>query len=167
VTVEVNELGCESLPAHSSPLMLGRSRVYHVKLPLFIITLVATTLGCSRPSVPLDPIDRAVSAESSKPTPQGMWAQGITAPATNAPAVVAIRVLSAPYWQESPTNVVVLETRSVRISHKDSKGLLPPVWERWTALLVDTRFGRKVIFLQCKPIGTNLQASWTYFTYDL
>jgi hypothetical protein len=139
-----------------------------MKPSLCVVAMAAMMLGCSSSSTPPDPIDQAVRAESSKPTPQGLGAYlGITAPATNSPTEIAIKVLSASFWIESPTNVVVLQTRSVRISHTDSKGLLPPAAEHWTAVLVDTKFGRKIIFLQCQRVDTNSQAFWYYFPYEL
>jgi len=76
--------------------------------------------------------------------------------------------LSGPGWNESPTNVVVLESRPVTISHKDEQQLPPPAnIEHWTAILADTKFGKKIVFLRSQTVQTNLQASWTYYIYDL
>jgi hypothetical protein len=114
----------------------------HMKVLLFSIFATVVLIGCA----PADPIDRAVKAESSKPAPRGMAYLVTSAPATALPAEIATKVLSGPGWNESPTNVVILESRQVSISHKDDKELLTPAMKQWIAVLADTKFGKKIVF---------------------
>ena len=134
----------------------------HMKVLLFSIFATVVLIGCA----PAAPIDRAVKAESSKPAPRGMAYLVTSAPATALPAEIATKVLSGPGWNESPTNVVILESRQVSISHKDDKELLTPAMKQWIAVLADTKFGEKIVFLQCHEDHKDSRAFWTYYIRD-
>ncbi|HXF11064.1 MAG TPA: hypothetical protein VN625_09785 [Desulfuromonadaceae bacterium] len=128
-----------------------------MKLSGFILFTVVILTSCA----PSDPIAQAVKIESAKPTPQGLGVYGaINTSTTDTVSVVAVKVLSG---NNSSTNVAILESRPVIISHPDMKDLLPISAQQWTAVMADTTFGRKIIFLQR---NNDKGTSWIYFIHD-
>jgi hypothetical protein len=126
----------------------------------FIIFLSIISTGCSH----RDPIDRIVKEESSNQDfPSGMF-MPIRLPATASAAELASRALG---FEQLATNCTVLETRQVRI-HEDSP--LPPELIKYTAVLVDTTSGRKVILLQFQQYTkhtNSLPGGWWSRVYDV
>jgi hypothetical protein len=107
-------------------------------LSFLMIVLLA---GCT----PANPIDRVVQKESSNQYfPSGMSAL-INLPATASPAQVASSALG-----ESLTNITIMKIRPVRIVYKDMKDVAKeqPDLFNYTAVLVDTKSGQKVVLLQ-------------------
>lgn len=129
------------------------------KVSLCVVLATTFLIGCGL----TDPIERAVKKESSKPTPQGMAYYSIHSPITASPTEVVLKVLSQPFWKELPTNIVVLEIRQVSITHTDTQQLSP---EHWTAVLANTKFGKKIVFLQREQFHRDSQAAWTYYVID-
>src|SRR5947207_1593471 len=110
----------------------------------FTIAVVMFFIGCRPTSQPANPIERAVKDISSQQAPQGMVYLITPAPTSASPVEVASTVLSQRYCRGERTNVIILESHQVNISHKDSKEIV----EQWTAVLADTTVGKKILFLQ-------------------
>ena len=125
----------------------------------FIIFLAVVFVGCSRE----DPIDRIVKQDSADPHfPSGL-VMAIRLPATAPVIEVTSNALG-----RSLTNITILETRQVHISGWEDDKLAPSEVFEYTAVLVSTSSGRKVVLLQFRqdkryPPG----GSWWNRVYDL
>jgi hypothetical protein len=121
----------------------------------FIILMAPVLVCCGH----RDPIDRIVEQDSADPFfPTGMFTP-IRLPATASAAEVASRALG-----QSGTNITVLETRQVQI-HADSG--LPAELVNFTAVLVNTTSGLKVVLLQFQKDSQNPPGGWWSRVYDL
>ena len=111
-----------------------------------------------------DPIDRIVKKDSANEYfPNGMFIP-IHLPETAPIAEVASRALG-----QSITNVTVLDTRQVHISYGDADKLFPQRIRdfNYTAVLVDSSSGQKVVLLQFQQNSQHPPGSWWSRVYDL
>src|SRR5438874_1882153 len=132
--------------------------------PLFIYIFVFTALiGCSAS----DPIDMLVASLTHHSPeldhyhfPNGL-SYVIALPATASPAqLVASRPVSSGL---DTTNVTVLEARHVRIAYSEEDAhVLDP---NYTAILVGTDSGRKIVLVQFQGSSTN--KAWCARVYDV
>lgn len=126
---------------------------HRMKTRPFIILTALVLAGCRHQ----DPIDRIVKEDSANPHfPSGMFMH-ITLPATASVGGVAARALGL-----AETNITILETRLVHISYGDEDKLAPPERGSYTAVLVNTSSGRKVVLLQFEQ-----SIGWWSRVYDL
>jgi len=129
-----------------------------MKSTFFIISVVAVVLaGCSHQDL-IDSIVKKASAGPCFPPITDILTFGIELPAT---APVAELVSKALY---NETNITILETKQVDIANNANKLRLGHSdIRRYTAVLVNTSSGRKVVILHFyPPVGF-----WNYVTYDL
>jgi hypothetical protein len=124
--------------------------------PCFL-ALFLFLVGCSQQ----DPIDSIVEKASSNPIfpSSNIIVELIKLPATAPIAEVVSKALE-PRGPEGK-NVTILETRQVQIANADKNRVVPSDFLRYTAVLVNTSSGRKVILLQFQPDG------WWNQIYDL
>lgn len=129
----------------------------HRKIPLcmLLVSIISFNCGCT----PSDPIDRLVKKMSSDPLFQMGMYRPIVLPVTASPAQVASTALG-----ESLTNVVVVETRQVLISY-DNQFELAPETTKYTAVVVNTKSGRKIVLIQYR--NNRHSAGWWSSVYDV
>ena len=129
-----------------------------MKSTFFIISVVAVVLaGCGHQD-PIDSIVKKASAGPCFPPITDILTFAIELPAT---APVAELVSKALY---NETNITILETKQVDIANNANKLRLGHSdIRRYTAVLVNTSSGRKVVILHFYP----LYSYWDYVTYDL
>ena len=127
---------------------------------LIIFTALVLT-GCAH----RDPIDRIVKKDSAdQHFPSGPFAV-INLPATAPVTEVVSNALGQPDLSGlSVKHFTVLETRQVKI-HADYG--IPPELVNYTAVLVDTSFGQKVVLLQFQKHKQNTNGWWWSHVYDL
>jgi hypothetical protein len=124
----------------------------------FIILTALILVGCGH----RDPIDRIVKEDSADPHfPSGMF-MPIRLPATASVGEVAARALGL-----AETNITILESRQVHISYGDEDKLVPLERVSYTAVLVDTSSGRKVVLLQFQQDSHHPPGGWWSRDYDL
>jgi hypothetical protein len=124
----------------------------------FIVLMPVFLAGCGHS----DPIDSIVKKDSADPYfPSGLTAI-IKLPPTASVAEVTARALGL-----TGTNVTILETRQVHISYGDEDKLVPPESIRYTAVLVDTSSGRKVVLLQFERDKHDPPGGWWSRVYDI
>jgi hypothetical protein len=123
-----------------------------------VTTAPATTQpNAAAAAAAVDPIDRLVEQLSST---HGLWQNGIS-PALDLPGTASTEQVVAlvfEKWGFDAGHVKqhrILETRQVRIA-----GSLPDVY---TAVLVDTDMGRKIVLIQ----GTGTNPKWWSRVYDV
>jgi hypothetical protein len=106
---------------------------------------------------PIDSIVKEASADPIFPASNTLCLE-INLPATAPVAEVVTRALT----ETAETNVTVLETKQVQIANADKNRVVPPDYLRYTAVLVNTSSGERVILLQFQRDG-----NWFYRVYDL
>jgi len=121
----------------------------------FIILIVLVLVGCGH----RDPIDRIVKEESRNPYFHNGMFTAIRLPPTASAIEVALKALG-----QSDTNIAVLESRQVQI-HADKE--LPPELMSYTAVLIDTGKGRKVVLLQFQKYSKDPPGAWWSRVYEL
>ena len=109
-----------------------------------------------------DPIDRIVKKDSADP----FFPSGLTG-IIKLPPTAPVSEITARALGLTGTNVTILETRLVHISYGDSDKLLPPESVLYTAVLVDTDTGRKVVLLQFERDKRDPPGGWWSRVYDL
>ena len=123
------------------------------KLSFAFAALVAMT-GCNSG----DPIDRLVNRVGSDSTfGNGMYLP-IPLPNTTSPENVAAAALGY-----SLTNLVIIEVKPVDISYGDQRRLAPET-TKYIGVLVRTKVGDKIVFLQYQP--NPLEGGWWSRAYD-
>jgi hypothetical protein len=127
-----------------------------MKFTPYFLTLVLILVGCSHQ----DPIDTIVKKASADPIfpDSNTLSLNFKLSATAPVAELVSRALI----ETAETNVTILETKQVQIANVDKNRVVPPDFLRYTAVLVNTSSGRRVILLQFQPDG-----SWFYRVYDL
>jgi hypothetical protein len=124
----------------------------------FIILTALILAGCGHREL----IDRIVKEDSADPHfPSGLSSL-IRLPAAAPVAQVAAKALGL-----VETNITILETRQVHISHGDENKLVPPERLSYIAVLVDTGSGRKVVLLQFQQDSDHPPGGWWSRDYDL
>jgi|SRR6266850_3405906 len=124
----------------------------------FIILVTLVLAGCGHQ----DPMERIVKEQSANPHfPSGMF-MPIRLPATASVGEVAARAVGL-----AETNIAILETRQVHISYGDKDKLVPPELVSFTAVLVDSSSGRKVVLLQFQQDSHHPPGGWWSRDYDL
>lgn len=125
------------------------------KTALLLCLVTYILIGCT----PSDPIDRLVKEESSDPMfGNGMYFP-ITLPETTPPNQIAAMALN-----DTLTNLVVLKIKNVIISYGKEQDMMPET-TRYTAVLVGTRDGVKIVLAQYrsdKPV-----VGWWTRVYDV
>jgi hypothetical protein len=134
-----------------------------MKSRLFIISLVAFVMvGCGHQ----DPIDSIVKKESANP----YFGNGMYVPIRLPAAATPEQLTSAVFKQDlrelgSVTNIV--EARKIQIMPKGLMDVTNTDFFNYTAVLVDTDIGRKVVLLHYFDGGKNkTSAGWWHEVYD-
>ena len=125
----------------------------------WIISLGALALaGCSA----RDPIDGIVREDSADPYfPNGLF------PIINLPSTAPVVEVAAKALGLAATNVSVLETRQVHIAYGNEGKTAFSEDSRYTAVLVNTGSGRKVVLLQFERGNRQAPSNWWSRIYDL
>ncbi len=122
------------------------------------VLLVTSVTGCSR----ADPIDRLAAKLSSDPNfPSGMF-RPILLPATAPPEKVVAAIFDQAAFKGRVTRYKILKIRRVRIAYGQPHEA-PPEVSNYTAVLIDTNLGRKIVLLQ----STQVAGGWWHRVYDL
>jgi hypothetical protein len=131
-----------------------------MKLTLFILAIVAALFwGCSRSAAPPDSIDRLM-VEVAHETVASYPFQPIDLPATASPEqlVSALPKRGDIYWKEM--QITSYKILTVRAAHSG-----PNDFEHYTAVLLDTNAGQKIVLLQ--PMSARDKwMGWYYKIYD-
>jgi hypothetical protein len=128
-----------------------------MKAPSFTLLVAIVLAGCSQNN----PIGRIVKEGSADAT-FGMGTYSpIVLPAATSPTRLAAEALG-----QSQTNFTVLETRHVQISYGDQQAV-DPESTSYTAVLVNSSSGRKVVLLQFRQDRGHKLGYWWSRIYDL
>ncbi len=126
-----------------------------MRIAFFIVALVFTLLGCSH----RDPIDRLMAEVSKASVPSYMF-RAIQLSATASPEqLISALIVRGDFEQKriTGTSVKILQMRSVNTT--------PPMPQGYTAVLLDTNLGLKIVLLQ--PLSSNGKPhGWYYRIYD-
>jgi hypothetical protein len=130
-----------------------------MKFTPYFLALFLFLVGCSQQ----DPIDSIVKKTSADPLFPGgdITSVSIKLPATAPVAEVVSKALEV--RGSKGTNVIILETRQVHIANADKDRKEPSDYNDYTAVLVNTSSGRKVVLLHFFPLA----GFWNYVIYDL
>ena len=132
---------------------LGRFAAHHMKLTLFIIAIAAFLSGCSQRAAPPDAIDRLMVKVAQEQVPSYLY-QSIKLPATASPEqlVSALSKSGDMYW--TGMKITSFKIVKVRAAHDN--------WKHYTAVLLDTNVGQKILLLSPEPDGSG----WYHKLYD-
>jgi hypothetical protein len=134
-------------------------KIPHIILPAVLI-VAFILVGCDHQ----DPIGSIVKKASADPIfpASDRFATFIQLPATAPVAEVTSRALGL-----AGTNVTIVEIRQVQIANADKHRSVPTDAIRYTAVLVDTSDGKKVVLLQFQPDNSHPPGSWFFYVYDI
>jgi hypothetical protein len=124
---------------------------------IFLVTFVLA--GCGH----RDPIDRIVRQDSADPSFRSGLNGLIMLPSTASITNVTTRALET---VGAGTNIMILETRQVQIAYGDEAKIVQPQAIRYTAVLVDTDSGKKVVLLQFDGPKHGPSGGWWSRVYD-
>ena len=139
--------------------LFSLGRLYDpMKSTFFVVSVVAVVLaGCSHQD-PIDSIVKKASAGPCFPPVSDILTFSFKLPATAPVAEVVSKAL------HNETNITILETKQVDIANNANKLRFGHSdIQSYTAVLVNTSSGKKVVFLHFYPLA----GDWDYVTYDL
>ena len=134
-----------------------------MKHGFFLLVLALALAGCGHPN----PIDRIVKEESANGTfPSGIFTP-IYLPATASIREVTSNVLARATAPSTVTNITILQVQHVTIDFENMSKELLPFGPTYTAVLVNTTLGQKVVLLQYEGSSTNSPSYWWNRVYNV